>query len=302
MISLSQIIVLATASLLISGPHSPTRSLLLEDNQTSTARSCPRTSDDKEPSGPEILIADVTFSGTLQMPSSDQEEIEASIKALTHGKSLDGVVDDALEGVRAGWQDRGYFNVKVSGDAKTLTSSSLSERIALRVRVVEGLQYTVSGISFTHNNMIPNAALRSLFPIKDGDILRRTQIATGLENLRRAYGEIGFINFTAIPGIKSDDVEKTITLDIEVAEGKQFYISSINFLGLDEAAQQELLRDPLIKVGQVYNGRLYELFIRRHGSMFPSCECRSSEELRMDDKTGLVALTFDFRPCSVDWS
>ena len=48
--------------------------------------------------------------------------------------------------------------------------------------------------------MIGNAkALRNLFPLKDGSILDRMAIAKGLENLRSAYGELGYINFTPVP-------------------------------------------------------------------------------------------------------
>jgi outer membrane protein insertion porin family len=41
--------------------------------------------------------------------------------------------------------------------------------------------------------------LRHLFPIKDGDIISREKIGKGLENLRKVYGQFGYINFTSVP-------------------------------------------------------------------------------------------------------
>ena len=63
---------------------------------------------DKKPSGPGIEIVDVVFTGSLQLPISDQDQIADSIKQQDYGDSLDGLIDDAVERVKAGWQDRGY--------------------------------------------------------------------------------------------------------------------------------------------------------------------------------------------------
>jgi outer membrane protein assembly factor BamA len=108
------------------------------------------------------------------MPVADQDQIADSVKQETHGASLDGVTEEALERVRAGWQNRGYFRVQVTGEARTLTSSPASRRIALFVQVEEGAQYKLSRITFRNNKAISDLkALRSLFPIKDGDIFSR---------------------------------------------------------------------------------------------------------------------------------
>jgi outer membrane protein insertion porin family len=243
----------------------------------------------------------VTFSGPLQLAASGQEQIAASIKEHTDGNSLEDATDAALERVRAGWQDFGYFKVQVSGDARTLTSSPVSERIALSVHIDEGVQYDLGAITFKHNKAISNIeALRALFPIKDGDVFSREKIAKGLENLRKAYGQLGYINFTSVPDTSFDDEKKLVHLAIDFDEGKQFYVSRVNVEGLDEPARQALLKDLPVKRGQVYNSRLWELSLLKHASMFPECECRYHAPLRLDDRTGTVAVTLDFRPCSTD--
>src|SRR6266849_3715380 len=101
---LAQIVVFVAACFVAGKPHV-------------IAQSCD--SDDEQPSGPEISIADVTFSGTLQLAASDQAQIAASINERARGDSLDEVTDEALERVRAGWQNQGYFKVQVRGDART---------------------------------------------------------------------------------------------------------------------------------------------------------------------------------------
>jgi outer membrane protein insertion porin family len=156
------------------------------------------------------------------MPIPDQDQIVASIKQQTSGYSVDLVTDEGLEKVRAGWQDRGYFKVQVSVKTQTLGSSRASRSIAIRVQVDEGMQYKLGEITFRNNKVISDVTvLRGLFPIKDGEIAGREKIATGLENLRKAYGELGYIDFTAVPDTRFDDGKGLVSLDVDSDEGDQ---------------------------------------------------------------------------------
>jgi hypothetical protein len=255
--------------------------------------------DDQQPSRREISIAAVKFSGALQMPISDQDIIASSIKLQTHGDSVDGVTDEALERVRAGWQDRGYFKVQVSGKTKTLSSIGASRRVAIRVQVDEGMQYRLGEITFKNNKAISDvAALRGLFPISDGDIFSREKIATGLQNLSKAYGEMGYINFTSVPDTEFDDEKELISITIDSDEGKQFHFGSINIIGLDERSRQAMMKD--FPTGQVYNERLLRLFLEKYSSIFKlSPEDPRLSEKHLDERTGTIAITLYACPCPV---
>jgi outer membrane protein assembly factor BamA len=197
------------------------------------SKPCSATSPHDEPSsGPEISIANVTFSGFIQMPVPDQEDIAAAVKRDTRGSDLNSLVEEALERIRAGWQDRGYFKVKISGDARNAPKTENNTQIALFVHVDENAQYRLRGIGFKNNKAIWNsAAMRALFPIKDGDIFSREKIAEGLEKLRKLYGEYGYVNYTGVPVTTFDEENKLANLDIDIDEGKQFYVSDISFEG-----------------------------------------------------------------------
>jgi outer membrane protein insertion porin family len=288
---IAQIVILTATCLLAGKPH-------IQAQVPGCPTRASSASDDGQPPGPEISVAEVTFSGSLQLPISEQDQIADSIKQRTYGKSLEGVTDGAVERVRAGWQNHGYFKVQVSGEQRTLAGSPASRRIALSFYVDEGLQYSLDRITFKNYKLMRDvSAVRRLFPINDGDIFSREKIAMGLENLSKAYGEMGYINFTSVPDTKVDDEKRLISLSIDMDEGKQFYVSSVNVLGLDELARKEVLMALLIRSGQIYNSRLWELSLRKYSSLFPNCECRDSER-RLDEKAGTVALTLDFRPCS----
>ena len=181
-----------------------------------------------------------------------------------------------------------------------LTSSPVNERIALIVHPDEGQQYRLGEITFKNNKAISNVqALRDLFPIADGDLFNRENVAKGLENLRKAYGEFGYINFTSVPDTKFDDERKLIFLDIDLDEGKQFYISSIDVLGVDQQELENVSKDLLIQPGEIYNRRLVELFSVKHAFSLNAAP-DSGIPLQLDERAGTVAITFDLRHCPID--
>jgi hypothetical protein len=254
---------------------------------------CPLSAD-KQPSGPGITIAQLTFSGVVQMATTDQDQIAASVKQQAYGDSLDGATDEALERIKGGWQDHGYFKAEVTGDVNILSSNPISQCIALSVHVEEGLQYSLGVITFEPKTIGTVESLRGFFPIKDGEVFDREKIATGLENLRKAYGNLGYVNFTPVPNTKSDDENKLVFLNIDLDESKRFYLNSITILDVDEPARRELLEDFPLKRGQPFNQRLVEIFIRNHAATLPGAYASA-----IDDKAGIVTLTF-FRPCPVN--
>jgi outer membrane protein assembly factor BamA len=287
---LARIVLFVASCLLLGKPVAYAQS----DGPTA---SCPNsgTSDDQKPSGREISIAEVTFSGSLLMPISEQLQIASLVKRKTQGTSLEDVTEEGLERVRAGWQDLGYFKVQVTAETKTLTSSPVNQRIAMSVHVNEGQRYNLKGIRFKNNKAISRVdILRGLLPIADGEIFSREKIASGLENLRKAYGELGYLNFTSVPDTRFDDENRLISLVIDVDEGKQFRIGSVNVQGVEESLREELLRT--FTVGQIYSSSLWEASLLKYAGMY--CECPNREQLRLDENSGIVMLTLDFRPCT----
>lgn len=255
-------------------------------------------SDQKEPSGDEISISGVTFSGFIQLPIVDQEQIVSSLKQRSYD-TVDGVIEEGLELVKLGWQNYGYFNVEVSDEASTETSTPVGQRVVLSVHVNEGLQYNLGRITFRNNKAFSNLkALRALFPIKDGEIFSRDKIVEGIENLRQAYDDFGYINYTGVPDTTFDDEKKLAFLEIDIDEGKQFYLAHVDILGLDGPSQREVLKD--MRVGQIYNQRLFRLSLKNHASLLKFVDDDPVHvEKRVDEQMGTVAITLDARPCPV---
>ena len=79
--------------------------------------------------------------------------------------------------------------------------------------VEEGDRYKLAGIHFTGNKAVTNVrALRGTFAIKDGEYFNATVMSKGLENLKKAYGQLGYINFAALPSASFDEAKKKLSV------------------------------------------------------------------------------------------
>ena len=71
----------------------------------------------------------------------------------------------------------------------------------------------------------------------------------GLDNLRKAYGSLGYINFTAVPTPRIDDAKHLVFLDIDIDEGKPFTVSRIEFQGNTITRDRVIRRELLLEEG-----------------------------------------------------
>ncbi|MGA9902419.1 MAG: POTRA domain-containing protein, partial [Terriglobales bacterium] len=176
--------------------------------------------------GPKVKVGHIRFRGNKHIPDRTLRAAMKNLKpiGIPHSIFLENIfaktydatkLEEDTERVRAEYQNRGYFKVLVD-EPKTeihdtghegfhipLLQSGQGKSVDITMPIQEGDRYHLGTITFKNNKAISStAALRSLFPMKDGEIFSREKVAKGLENLRKAYGQAGYINFTSVPDTK----------------------------------------------------------------------------------------------------
>ena len=269
--------------------------------------------------GPKVKVGKITFAGNQHIKSRILRSAMKNLRpvGIPHSIFLENIfartydatkLEEDTERVRAEYQNRGYFKALVN-DPKTdihdtghkgfhipLLQSGPGKAVDLTMPIEEGDQYRLGKITFKNNKAISNsAALRQIFPLKDGDIFSREKIAKGLENLRKAYGEYGYINFTPVPNTTFDDDKKLAYLEIDVDEGKQFYVRRIEFVGNTTTRDKVIRRELTLEEGGVYNSRLWELSLLRLNQLSYFDQLKPDDpnvtEKKLDEKNGQVDLT-----------
>lgn len=266
--------------------------------------------------GPKIKVGDIRFKGNKHV---SRRELRAAMKNLhpigipksiflenIFARTFDASkLEEDAERVRIAYREHGYFKVVVEDPKTDLRDKNGGLRIPfvqkgggkvmdITMAVEEGEKYKLKEIKFKGNKAILNTALlRSVFPIKDGDTFDTGKIQKGLENMRKAYGEIGYINFTSVPETIIDEEHKMLTLDVDVDEGKPFFVRRIEIQGNTTTRDKVIRRDLLVQEGQVFNSRLWELSVLRLNQLnyFDALKPEEDTERKIDEKNASVDLT-----------
>jgi outer membrane protein insertion porin family len=236
--------------------------------------------------GPKVKVGKITFEGNKKVPTSYLRGAMKNLKpvGVPHSLILENLfartydatkLSEDAERVRFAYQDKGYFKAIVE-DPKTKirdvngvawyfpVKGQHGKSVDITVPVEEGDRYRLKEITFSGNKAITNvAAMRRVFKTKDGDWFNRSEVSKGLDELRKAYSALGYINETNIPNTEIDDEHKTITLKIDVDEGKQFFVRRIEFSGNTTTRDKVIRRELALEEGQIYNSRLWEMSLLR---------------------------------------
>jgi outer membrane protein insertion porin family len=268
--------------------------------------------------GPKVKVGKIKFEGNKNVPTRTLRYAMKNLRPIgvPHSIFLENIfartydatkLDEDTERVRNEYQNRGYFKVIVNqpktqihdtghaGAHIPLLQSKSGKAVDITMPIEEGEKYTLGGITFKNNKAVGNTkALRSIFPIKDGEVFSKEKVGKGLENLRKAYGEQGYINFTSIPETRFDDEKKLIFLDIDVDEGKQFYVRRIEFQGNTTTRDKVIRREVALEEGNIYNSHLWELSLLRLNQLGYFDQLKPDDPnitvRQLDEKNGLVDL------------
>jgi len=177
---------------------------------------------------PRAVIREIHFFGDDQLARAHQSEFDSLDLEDFAGFSA---VQELQERVQYVYQSNGYYKAEVKAYPYPLTGGSDDQRLSVDVQIVRNLQYRLRRLDFTGQKFFSAKQLRALFPIQSGEVFDVEQIRQGLDTLRKAYGEHGYINVTPVPDTKANDVEASVDLTIEIDEGAQFRIGTIAFSG-----------------------------------------------------------------------
>ena len=266
--------------------------------------------------GPKVKVGKIKFEGNHALHNRELQSAMKNLKPIgvPHSIFLESLfartydstkLNEDAERVRYYYQTKGYFKALVA-DPKTQihdTSGFLwympwkktpGKAVDITIPVEEGQRYRLKDITFSGNKAVTNTAgLRALFKIKDGDVFDTEAIRKGLENLRKAYAALGYINFTPVPNTDADDEKKLISLRIDLDEGKQFFVRRIEFQGNTTTRDKVIRRELALEEGQVYNGNLWELSLLRLNQLqfFETLKPEQDSEIKQNVQDATVDIT-----------
>src|SRR5271156_3119833 len=278
--------------------------------------------------GPKVKVGTIKFTGNHAF--SDRRLIRAmkhdrpygiplyfwDIPVLTKTYDHEKLNEDLEVGIRGLYQDNGYFRVVVAPNGPILQNIDVAHRgvgvpglrahvgkaVNITIPIEEGEQYRMGTLKIVSSD--PDKALslkvdplKAIFPMKEGDILNVDKLRKALKNYTDAYGQYGFIDFTAEPDFDIDDAAKKINLTLHFDEQKQYYVRRINFSGNTTTRDKVLRRELLIDEGQLFNKRYWDISILRLNQLnyFDKIEADKAVELQKNTKDGTVDINLKLK-------
>ncbi len=186
-------------------------------------------------------------------------------------------LEEDKERVRQAYQDHGYFNATTLDETvKIVPKGGRGWRLPLikmnnpgiyadiTLPVQEGRLYHLHEAHFMGVKLFREpTVLLNLFGMHPGDTFSTDKLRKGIENMRKLYGQFGYIDFVPEPSFdvipNTDQIDLTLTAD----EGKQFFIRRIDFSGNTTTRDKVIRREILLDEGDMFNTQLWDYSILR---------------------------------------
>lgn len=238
---------------------------------------------------PEVILREIALVGATRPPLDVQEMIRKNLlaKVYTGAKWREEIADR----IRDAWQQKGYFKAEVNVDHEILRSDERRLEVVVLAQVEEGPLYRFGEISFKNLSAFSAAELSPLFPLIEGDVFDTSKIRQALEALRKAYAVRGYINFTCVPETEIDDSQHVISLSIDIDEGSQFLVGSVEFHAKDPSLLARLKSSWKLRVGDVFDGRLAEAFFLENQQALYGLSAEEGCRIIQDVKAKTVAIS-----------
>lgn len=249
------------------------------------------------PTGPLYVPVQVH---TLTIVSNDvSQELRQHIVLAYQGRTYP--LDELKQRIRQQLRDLGYAKASVEiPQLATMPAPSPRQSVDVTVQISVGAVYRLGAITFNGNKQITNVnTLRAQFPLKDGDLFNSTAIGKGLDNLKNGYQSLGYINFGAIPKAQYDEAQHTVTLTVDIDEGKQYLFGHLLLDGVEPhpgmAQALQAAWKPL-EDGNVYSPRIFSLWLGKNATFIPNAQTAPEKYVSalIDDDAGRVNVQITF--------
>jgi outer membrane protein insertion porin family len=269
--------------------------------------------------GPKVKVGDIVFHGNqiysplvVRRAMKNLHPIGVPHSILLENifaKSYDSTkLEEDQERIEQFYRDNGYFMARTTdhkveivdvGGGKfklpLIKPNKPGKNANLDITIEEGRLYRLNSINFVGVKLFrtPETLMRPVFQMQQGDIFSTAKLRKGFEELKKLYGQFGYIDFVSDPDIQALPGTDKIDLTLNFDEGKQFFVRRIDFSGNTTTRDKVIRRELLIDEGDVFNTRLWELSILRLNQLgyFEALKEADAADVKRDTKSDTVDLT-----------
>lgn len=214
-------------------------------------------------------------------------------------------LDEDSDRIRQFYQTRGYFTARVINHTERVydvtghgikiplfNPKKPAKRVDITMFVREGDKYSLRNFNFVGMKLFrtPDLIGRQVFRMGPGDVFSTEKLQKGIEELRKLYGNFGYIDMVPSPDPEVVPGKPQVDLTIDVDEGKQFFVRRIDFQGNTTTRDKVIRRELLIDEGDLYSQQLWETSILRLNQLgyFDPLKAEDAADIKRDTRTNTV--------------
>jgi outer membrane protein insertion porin family len=256
--------------------------------------------------GPSVRIGRIHFTGTKVFSGKDLKnalKLNKERNILSVFKGTDKYHKEKLEydiesNLRAYYQERGYMQVQIGQPITRIFDGprgmipmlrKTRDQFFIEIPIEAGDQYHIGKLELKDCGPFKCDALVKAFNLKKGDIVNFKRIKDTLEQLKKLYGNLGYINFayTAVPN--PDPKNKTYDLTLNLQLDKPFFVGKITFSGNYKTKDKVIRREMVLEEKKIFSSAALDSSILRLNQLgvFDKIE-EKDYETKPDDAKGLV--------------
>ncbi|MFH1824674.1 MAG: outer membrane protein assembly factor BamA [Candidatus Firestonebacteria bacterium] len=179
---------------------------------------------------------------------------------LISGTFKENIFENDLKKIINFYNSEGFINAKVS--SFEIKYDEGKEKIFVNINIVEEEQFKVGEIKANINKTFTNEEekkkeeleIRNIITLKEGDIFNEEVYKMDTEKIKYKYSEKGYIGISISEDKNIDKEKKTISLCLQINEGKVFHINKIRVDGNYKTKDYVIKRELLMKEGEPFDG------------------------------------------------
>src|SRR6266478_6173255 len=270
--------------------------------------------------GARVRVAEVRFEGSKVFKSGklrDQMKYVKEAGLITRFREEDILnrekLDYDLHKVDNYMWSKGYMQARhgeprIEGLGKRRTGfpilplpfiSSVDDTLRITVPIMDGKLYRVGELKVEGNSIFSEQVIKAVIGLRKGEVADGEALRKALyENLKKYYGQQGFIQYTAevAPTFKDNPQnpnEGIADFVVTIDEGKQFTLRRLEFTGNTFTRDNVMRREVLLNEGDIYNQSNFEFSILRLNQLgyFNPIDKEKDADFRTNEEEGLVDVT-----------
>lgn len=273
--------------------------------------------------GPKVKVGHIIIQGNHAFSDRDVIRAMKNLKpiGIPHSLLFENLfartydstkLDEDSERIRQFYQSRGYFEAHVINHSEQIydiygrgikiplfNPKKPGKRVDITMVVQEGDKYYLRNFNFVGMKLFrtPDLIARQVFRMAPGDVFSTEKLQKGLDDLKKLYGNFGYIDFVPSPDPEPVPGKDQIDMTIDVDEGQQFFIRRIDFQGNTTTRDRVIRRELVIDEGDLYSQQLLDTSILRLNQLgyFDPLKPEDAWTITRDTKTNTVDLLLKVR-------